>query len=136
MLGINTTRLWKFSSSSEVSFHLAGVNIESSKEQRDEVHDALDAFFGEESERFWRQRSGGVNIFLEKLHQGYKELRCYRNGYHPLQELTLGLELVKVRVPRESKATFDTLSPRRGFQVQIGRRYQRASDTTKKRWSL
>jgi transposase-like protein len=72
-----------------------------------------------------------VNGFLERLrYQRGKEFRGYRNGYHPVRELTVGLGPVKVRVPRVAKVP-PHVGPQ-GFQSQIVKRYQRASETTKR----
>jgi len=72
-----------------------------------------------------------VNTFLRRQHyERGKEFRGYRNGYHQLRELTVGLCPVKVRVPRVAKVPPD-VAPQ-GFQSQIVWRYQRASETTKR----
>ena len=72
-----------------------------------------------------------VNGFLERArYQRGKEFRGYRNGYHPVRELTVGLGPVKVRVPRVAKV-LPHVAPQ-GFQSQIVKRYQRASETTRR----
>ena len=72
-----------------------------------------------------------VSAFLGRNHyERGKEFRGYRNGYHPLRELTVGLGPVKVRVPRVAKVPID-VAPQ-GFQSHIVRRYQRASETTRR----
>ena len=72
-----------------------------------------------------------VNGFLERArYQRGKKFRGYRNGYHPPRELTVGLGPVKVQVPRVAKVPHD-VAPQ-GFQSQIVRRYQRASETTRR----
>jgi transposase-like protein len=72
-----------------------------------------------------------VNTFLGRQHyKRGKEFRGYRNGYHRPRELTVGLGPVKVRAPRVAKVPPD-VAPQ-GFQSQIVRRYQRASETTRR----
>ena len=72
-----------------------------------------------------------VNGFLERLrYQRSKESRGYRNGYHPPREVTVGLGPVKVRVPRVAKVP-PHVAPQ-GFQSQIVKRYERASETTRR----
>lgn len=102
------------------------------KEQRDEVQDALEACVREGARKMLAiALEEEVNGFLERArYQRGKEFRGYRNGYHPPRELTVGLGPVKVRVPRVAKVPPD-VSPQ-GFQSQIVRRYQRASETTRR----
>ena len=50
--------------------------------------------------------------------------------YHPVREITVGLGPVEVRVPRVAKVPSD-VAPQ-GFQSQIVKRYQRASETTRR----
>lgn len=76
-----------------------------------------------------------VNTFLgRQYYERGKEFRGYRNGYHLPRELTVGLGPVKVRVPRMAKVPPD-VAPQ-GFQSQIVRRYQRASETTRRLFAL
>ena len=100
--------------------------------QRDEVQDALEACVQEGARKMLViALQEEVNGFLERLrYQRGKEFRGYRNGYHPLRELTVGLGPVKVRVPRVAKVP-SHVAPQ-GFQSQIVKRYQRASETTKR----
>lgn len=71
-----------------------------------------------------------VNTFLgRQRYERGKAFRGYRNGYHPPREVTVGLGPVKVRVPRVAKVPSD-VAP--GFDSQIVRRYQRASQTTQR----
>jgi hypothetical protein len=71
-----------------------------------------------------------VNSFLgRQRYERGKAFRGYRNGYHPPREVTVGLGPVKVRVPRVAKVPSD-VAP--GFDSQIVRRYQRASQTTQR----
>ena len=99
---------------------------------RDEVQDALEAFVQEGARRMLvAALEEEVNGFLERLrYQRGKVFRGYRNGYHPARELTVGLGPVKVRVPRVAKVPPE-VSPQ-GFQSQIVKRYQRASETTRR----
>ena len=104
----------------------------SREEQRDEVHDALEAYVREGARKMLAiALEEEVNGFLERdRYQRGKEFRGYRNGYHPPRELTVGLGPVKVRVPRVAKVPA-YVAPQ-GFQSQIVKRYQRASETTKR----
>ena len=104
----------------------------SKREQRDEVQDALEACVQEGARKMLiAALEEEVNGFLERLrYQRGKEFRGYRNGYHPVRELTVGLGPVKVRVPRVAKVP-PHVAPQ-GFQSQIVKRYQRASETTKR----
>jgi len=104
----------------------------SRKEQGDEVQDALEACVQEGARKMLAiALQEEVNGFLERVrYQRGKRCRGYRNGYHPVRELTVGLGPVKVRVPRVAKVPPE-VSPQ-GFQSQIVRRYQRASETTKR----
>ena len=104
-----------------------------SKEGRkDEVQDALEACVQEGARKMLvAALEEEVNSFLERLrYQRSKGFRGYRNGYHPVRELTVGLGPVKVRVPRVAKVPRH-VAPQ-GFQSQIVKRYQRASETTKR----
>ena len=100
--------------------------------QRDEVQDALEACVQEGARKMLViALQEEVNGFLERArYQRGKEFRGYRNGYHPLRELTVGLGPVKVRVPRVAKVPSHVAA--QGFQSQIVKRYQRASETTKR----
>jgi len=104
----------------------------SKREQRDEVQDALEACVQEGARKMLiAALEEEVNGFLERLrYQRGKEFRGYRNGYHPVRELTVGLGPVKVRVPRVAKVPPHVAL--QGFQSQIVKRYQRASETTKR----
>jgi putative transposase len=103
-----------------------------SKDQRDEVQEALEACVREGARKMLAAAlEEEVNDFLGRQHyERGKTFRGYRNGYHPPRELTVGLGPVKVRVPRVAKVPID-VAPR-GFQSQIVRRYQRASETTRR----
>ena len=108
------------------------VQKKSKREQRAEVQDALEACVQEGARKMLiAALEEEVNGFLERLrYQRGKEFRGYRDGYHPVRELTVGLGRVKVRVRRVAK-----LPPHvalQGFQYQIVKRYQRASETTKR----
>lgn len=72
-----------------------------------------------------------VSTFLGRCrYQRGKAFRGYRNGYHPLREVTVGLGPVEVRVPRVAQVPPE-VAPQ-GFQSQVVRRYQRASQTTQR----
>jgi putative transposase len=102
------------------------------EEQRDEVQDALETFVQKGArEMLIAALEEEVNVFLERLrYQRSKQLRGYRNGYHPPREITVGIGPVEVRVPRVAKVPPE-VAPQ-GFQSQIVKRYQRASETTKR----
>lgn len=72
-----------------------------------------------------------VNTFLGRdRYERRLEFRGYRNGYHPKREITVGLAPVEVRVPRVSNVP-ERVDPE-GYQSQIVRKYQRASESTRK----
>jgi transposase-like protein len=104
----------------------------SREEQGDEVQDALEAYVREGARKMLAAAlEEEVNTFLGRQHyERGKEFRGYWNGYHPLRELTVGLGPVKVLVPRVAKVPPD-VAPQ-GFQSQIVRRYQRASETIRR----
>ena len=72
-----------------------------------------------------------VNAFLGRdRYARHLEFRGYRNGYLPKRQITVGLAPVEVRVPRVSNVP-ERIDPQ-GFHSQIVRKYQRASDSTRK----
>jgi len=101
-------------------------------EQGKEVQDALEAFVQEGARKILMVAlEEEVNGFLGRLrYQRGKDFRGYRNGYHLPREITVGLGPVKVRVPRVAKVPHE-VAPQ-GFQSGIVRRYQRASETTRR----
>ncbi len=71
-----------------------------------------------------------VSDFLGRhRYEPSKAFRGYRNGYHPSREITVGLG-VEVQVPRVAQVPSDVVP--QGFQSQIVRRYQRASQVTQR----
>ena len=102
------------------------------KKQRNEVGDALENCVREGARRMLAQAlEEEVNTFLERdRYERGQEFRGYRNGYHPKREITVGLEPVEVRVPRVADVPVQ-VAPH-GFQSQIVRRYQRASEATRR----
>jgi len=104
----------------------------SKKGQRDEVHDALEECVQEGARKILiAALEEEVNEFLERLrYQRGKVFRGYRNGYNPPREITVGLGPVEVRVPRVAKVP-PKVAPQ-GFRSQIVKRYQRASETTRR----
>ena len=102
------------------------------QEEKNEVQDALEAYVREGARRMLAAvLEEEVSAFLGRCrYERSKVFRGYRNGYHPPRELTVGLAPVEVRVPRVVKVPRD-VAPR-GFQSQIVRRYQRASQTTQR----
>jgi transposase-like protein len=72
-----------------------------------------------------------VSVFLGRhRYERGKAFRGYRNGYLPAREVTVGLGPVEVRLPRVAQVPPD-VAPQ-GFQSQIVRRYQRASEATQR----
>ena len=98
------------------------------EKQRDEVQDTLEACVHEGARKMLvAALEEEVDGFLERLrYQRSKQFRGYRNGYHPPREITVGLGPVEVRVPRVAKVPHE-VAPQ-GFQSQIVKRYQRASE--------
>lgn len=103
-----------------------------SNEQRNKVRDVLEACVREGARKMLAAAlEEEVNAFLGRdRYERDKEFRGYRNGHHPSREVTVGLGPVEVRVPRVAKVPRD-VAPQ-GFQSQIVRRYQRASETTRR----
>jgi len=100
--------------------------------QRNEVQDALEACVQEGARKMLvAALEEEVACFLERLrYQRSKQFRGYRNGYHLPREITVGLGPVEVRVPRVAKVPRE-VAPQ-GFQSQIVKRYERASETTRR----
>ena len=82
----------------------------SKREQRDEVQDALEACVQEGARKMLvAALEEEINSFLERLrYQRSKGFRGYRNGYHPVRELTVGLGPVKVRAVSYTHLTLPT----------------------------
>jgi hypothetical protein len=97
-----------------------------------EVQDVLESYVREGARRMLvAVLEEEVNAFLGRhRYERGKAFRGYRNGYHPAREVTVGLGPVEVRVPRAAQVPAD-VGPQ-GFQSQIVRRYQRASQTTQR----
>jgi len=104
----------------------------SSKRQRNESRDALEVYVQEGARKMLAAvLEEEVSDFLGRhRYERGKAFRGYRNGYHPSREITVGLGPVEVQVPRVAKIPFD-VAPQ-GFQSQIVRRYQRASQVTQR----
>jgi putative transposase len=102
------------------------------EEQGNEVQESLEIYVQEGARRMLAAAlEAEVNAFLGRYrYERGKVFRGYRNGYHHPREITVGLGPVKVRVPRVAHIPVE-LAPK-GFQSQIVRRYQRASQTTQK----
>lgn len=72
-----------------------------------------------------------VNAFLgRQRYERGKAFRGYRNGYHLPREVTVGLGPVEVRVPRVAKVPPEVTT--QGFESQLVKRYERASQTTQR----
>ena len=102
------------------------------QEEKSEVQDALEAYVREGARRMLAATlEEEIIAFLgRRRYERGKAFRGYRNGYHPPRELTVGLAPVEVRVPRVAQVPTD-VAPQ-GFQSQIVRRYQRASQSTQR----
>jgi transposase-like protein len=100
--------------------------------QGNEVQDTLEAYVQEGARKILiAALEEEVNSFLKRArYQRGKKFRGYRNGYQRAREITVGLGPVEVRVPRVAKVPPE-VSPQ-GFQSQIVKRYQRASETTRR----
>jgi putative transposase len=104
-------------------------------DHRNEVQEALEVYVQEGARRMLvAALEEEVNTFLRRhRYERGKAFRGYRNGYHPSREITVGLGPVEVQVPRVAKVPLD-VAPQ-GFQSQIVRRYQRASQVTQRLFS-
>jgi transposase-like protein len=102
------------------------------EKQGNEVQDALETFMQKGArEMLVAALEEEVTGFLGRLrYQRSKQFRGYRNGYHPPREITVSIGPVEVRVPSVAKVPPE-VAPQ-GFQSQIVKRYQRASETTKR----
>lgn len=102
------------------------------KEERNEVHDALEDLVQEGARRMLAAAlEEEVNAFLGRhRYERGRAFRGYRNGYHSPREVTVGLGPVEVRAPRVAQVPAE-VAPQ-GFQSQVVRRYQRASQTTQR----
>ena len=100
--------------------------------ERSEVHDALEACVREGARRMLAVAlDEEVNTFLgRRRYEHGKAFRGYRNGHHPPREVTVGLGPVEVRAPRVAEVPSE-VAPQ-GFQSQIVRRYERASQSTQR----
>jgi len=99
----------------------------SNENQRKEVRDALEAYVQEGARQMLvTVLEEEVSAFLGRhRYERGKAFRGYRNGYLPPREVTVGLGPVEVEVPRVAQVSPDVAS--QGFQSQIVRRYQQAS---------
>ena len=106
-----------------------------SKGQRNEVQEALETYVKEGAQQMLvAVLEEEVSAFLGRhRYERGKAFRGYRNGYHPSREITVGLGPVAVQVPRVAKVPLD-IAPQ-GFQSQIVRRYQRASQVIQRLFS-
>ena len=97
-----------------------------------EVQDALEAYVREGARRMLAAAlDEEVRTFLgRQRYQRGQAFRGYRNGYHQLRELTVGLMPVEIRVPRVAQVPPE-LAPE-GFHSQLVQRYQRASQATQR----
>ncbi len=102
------------------------------EEQGNEVQDALEACVQEGARKILvAALEEEVIDFLERLrYQRSSQFRGYRNGHLPPREITVGLGPVEVRVPMVAKVP-PAVAPQ-GFHSQIVKRYERASETTRR----
>ena len=107
----------------------------SNGDHRNEVQEALEVYVQEGARRMLvAALEEEVNAFLGRhRYERGKMFRGYRNGYHHSREITVGLGPVEVQVPRVAKVPRN-VAPK-GFQSQIVRRYQRASQVTQRLFS-
>lgn len=103
-----------------------------SQEERNEVRDVLEDLVQEGARRMLAAAlEEEVNAFLgRRRYERGKAFRGYRNGHHPPREVTVGLGPVSVKVPRVAQVPAD-VAPQ-GFQSQVVRRYERASQSTQR----
>ena len=102
------------------------------KEERNEVHDALEVLVQEGARRMLAaalEEEGNAFLGRRRYERG-RAFRGYRNGYHSPREMTVGFGPVEVRAPRVAQVPAE-VAPQ-GFQSQVVRRYQRASQTTQR----
>jgi transposase-like protein len=72
-----------------------------------------------------------VNAFLGRHRYGRSQVfRGYRNGYHPVREVTVGLWPIEVRVRRVAQVPQE-VAPQ-GFHSRVVQHYQQASQTTQR----
>lgn len=97
-----------------------------------QVKDALEVFVQEGARKILMAAlEEEVNEFLGRLrYQRGREFRGYRNGYLPPREIAIGFGAVEVKMPRVAKVPAE-VSPQ-GFQSQIVKRYERASEATRR----
>ena len=102
------------------------------QEKRKGVEDALEVCVQEGARRMLAAvLEEEVNAFLGRhRYERGKAFRGYRNGYHPCRELTVGLGPVEVRVPRVADVPVEVAPG--GFRSQVVKRYERASQTTRR----
>lgn len=100
--------------------------------QREVIDETLEQYIREGARRMLALAlEEEVNAFLKRdRYTRSMEFRGYRNGYLPQREITVGLAPVAVRVPRVSNVPERVASG--GFHSQIVRKYQRASEATRK----
>lgn len=100
--------------------------------ERHEVQDALEAFVREGARRMLATAlEEEVAAFLGRgRYERGRPFRGYRNGYLPSREITVGVSAVRVRAPRVADVPPE-VAPE-GFQSQLVRKYERASQTTQR----
>ena len=105
---------------------VAGVN------QPEEVPEELEALVREGARRMLAAAlEAEVTAFLGRgRYERGEAFRGYRNGFHAPRQVTVGVGAVDVRVPRVADVPADVSAA--GFQSQIVRKYQRASQTTQR----
>ena len=99
-------------------------------EEAQAVPDALEVYAREGARRMLAAAlEEEVAAFLGRgRYERGKPFRGYRNGYHPVRELTVGFGAVEVRVPRVAEVPA-AVAPD-GFRSQVVQRYERASQAT------
>ena len=95
-----------------------------------QVRDVLEALVTEGARRMLESAlEEEVRSFLGRdRYQRRNEFRGYRNRYHRSREITVGLNPVRVKVPRVSEVPTEVSTD--GFTSQIVHRYERLSKKT------
>lgn len=110
----------------------AGYQQAGTAHQRERVPDELEAVVRDGARRMLAAAlDAEVTAFLGRgRYARGGAFRGYRNGSHAARQLTVGVGAVEVRVPRVADVPAEVAPD--GFQSQLVRKYQRASQTTQR----
>ena len=110
----------------------AGYQEGAGVSQPEEVPEELEALVREGARRMLAAAlEAEVTAFLGRgRYERGESFRGYRNGFHAPRQVTVGVGAVDVRVPRVADVPPEVSAT--GFQSQIVRKYQRASQTTQR----